>query len=397
MKSGTNNTLQGIWGTDAKNIYAVGEEGTILHFDGKSWTSMKSNTTAFLSGIWGKNNKEIYAVGQNGTILRYDGTKWQGMTTGSTAFLQSIWGDKTSGEIFTVGVDGTILAYSPARKFTAFSPPKESTPSKEITISLFKDAIIPPHSYGATKTAEVEFPAGNWSKIELAVEIVAINDAWDRIFTMSVSHSGGDVEIDRSMTDWGYSYAYTRDVTPYGGLFKGKRKITANLGGLTCGWRLNAKLIFYPGTPAETPFDIIPLWNWTTMEKNPEAKPPVDTSVITKKIKIPEGCSSGEVVLFATGHSPTGSGAEEFGPTRDINIKYDGQVVETVRPWRDNATDAHGTTFPRSGWMPKDKVDHFVIKLTESPLKDGEHEVTIEIPGVQRYWVVSAALVLYKK
>jgi hypothetical protein len=47
--------------------------------------------------------------------------------------------------------------------------------------------------------------------------------------------------------------------------------------------------------------------------------------------------------------------------------------------------------------MPKDKVEHFVIKLPESPLKSGEAEVGIEIPDVERYWIVSAALVLYKK
>ena len=396
MNSNTTKTLQGIWGTSKNNIYAVGEEGTILHFDGKSWTSMKSNTTAFLNGIWGKSAAEIYAVGQNGTILQYDGTQWQNSPPVTNAFLQAIWGDKTNGKIFIVGTDGTILVYSPAGKTTSFSPKKDPTPSNEITLTLFKDAIIPPQGV-ITKSAEVEFPAGKWGKIELSVELIAINDAWDRIFTMSVSHADGDVEIDRSMTDWGYSYAYTRDVTPYGGLFKGKRKVTATLSGLSSGWRLNAKLRFYPGTPAENPFEIVPLWNWMIMEKNPQATPPINTSAISKKVKIPAGCSSGEIVLFATGHSPEGRGAEEFGPPRDINIKYDGQIIKTVKPWRENPTDAHGTKFPRSGWMPKDKVDHFVIKIPESLIKSGEHEVVLEIPEVTRYWVVSAALVLYNK
>jgi hypothetical protein len=399
MTSGTTNTLQGIWGTEQNNIYAVGEEGIILHFDGTAWKPMKSNTTAFLNGIWGKSAQEIYAVGQNGTILRYDGAKWQGMTTGTTAFLQAVWGDPASGEIFVVGADGTILGYAPKRDLPRLPPPPEimHPPEPITTVTLFQDTVIPPHGY-ITKTAEVNFPVGkSWSKIELSVELIAVNDAWDRIFTMSVAHAAGDVEIDRSMTDWGYSYAYQRDVTPYGGLFKGKHRVTACLSGLTCGWRLNAKLIFYPGTPPESPFEIIPLWDWATMETNPQATPPVDTSTMTKKVKIPAGCSSGAVVLFATGHSPIGAGAEEFGPQRKINIKYDGQLVDTVSPWRANPTDAHGTPYPRSGWMPKDKVDHFVIKLPELPLQSGDHEITLEIPEVQRYWIVSAALVLYKK
>ncbi len=395
MKSPTRRTLQGIWGANRRNIFAVGQEGTILRFNGRSWRSKKSKTTAFLCAIWGRNAKDIFAVGQGGTIIHFNGSKWETMPSGSTSFLQSVWGDADSGDVFAVGTEGTILHYNPRKPVRITAPEEKRSPNEVI---LFRDAVVPPKGKeGITETAEVDFPKGEWSKIDLFVELVAVNDAWDRIFTMSVSHPDGDVEIDRSMTDWGYSYAYTRDVTPYGVLLKGRREVMAKIKGLPCGWRLNARLIFHPGKPPERPSRIIPLWNFFSMEKNPQAKPRVDTSTINKKIRISKDYSRGEIVLFATGHSPKGRGAEEFGPRRKIHIKYDGRLVETVSPWRDDPTDAHGTRTPRSGWMPKDKVNHFVIKLPESPLKKGKHTVTVEIPGIKSYWVVSAALVLYEK
>ena len=40
------------------------------------WTVMESGTTEHLNGIWGSASNHIFAVGDNGTILYYDGTSW---------------------------------------------------------------------------------------------------------------------------------------------------------------------------------------------------------------------------------------------------------------------------------------------------------------------------------
>ena len=38
MDSGTTNDLNGVWGTSADNVYAVGYGNTVLHYDGTSWS-----------------------------------------------------------------------------------------------------------------------------------------------------------------------------------------------------------------------------------------------------------------------------------------------------------------------------------------------------------------------
>jgi hypothetical protein len=74
--SGTSQDLYDIWGTSSSDIYAVGQSGTILHYDGTVWSAMTSGTTDELYGVWGSTSSDIYAVGRFGTILHYDGIRY---------------------------------------------------------------------------------------------------------------------------------------------------------------------------------------------------------------------------------------------------------------------------------------------------------------------------------
>lgn len=47
--------------------------GAIAHFDGNSWFGMETIGVGELHGIWGIDGADIFAVGQQGSILHYDG------------------------------------------------------------------------------------------------------------------------------------------------------------------------------------------------------------------------------------------------------------------------------------------------------------------------------------
>jgi uncharacterized protein YjdB len=112
MTSALTQYPSGFWGTSATNVFAVGDAGTILHYDGSSWSPMVSGTTQNLYGIWGASATNVYAVGFGGTILHYDGSTWSPMTSGTTADLYGIWGT-TPTTVFVVGTKGTILQGTP--------------------------------------------------------------------------------------------------------------------------------------------------------------------------------------------------------------------------------------------------------------------------------------------
>ena len=52
----------GIWGTAADRIWAVGDQGRIVRWDGSSWIVSASGTT-----------EKLYAGGELGLILRFRG------------------------------------------------------------------------------------------------------------------------------------------------------------------------------------------------------------------------------------------------------------------------------------------------------------------------------------
>ncbi len=63
MTSGTTEDLNRVWGTSADDIFAVGRNGTVLHYDGTSWTPMQSGTTEILRGVWGASSSDVFAAG----------------------------------------------------------------------------------------------------------------------------------------------------------------------------------------------------------------------------------------------------------------------------------------------------------------------------------------------
>ena len=68
-----------VWGIGSK-LFAVGEKGLIIEFDGEAWAQVSTGAQAdddFVS-LWGTSEDNIVAVGGRGgaRIATYDGTNW---------------------------------------------------------------------------------------------------------------------------------------------------------------------------------------------------------------------------------------------------------------------------------------------------------------------------------
>jgi len=104
MTSGTGNTLNGVWGTGTSNIYAVGNGGTILRYNGTAWTAIASPTTNNLHDVWGSSASDIYMVGANGTVLRYNGAAFTTISLGTSSTLfTDVYGTGATNVFVTAG------------------------------------------------------------------------------------------------------------------------------------------------------------------------------------------------------------------------------------------------------------------------------------------------------
>ena len=109
-ESGTSSHLYGAWGDSASNVFACGDNGTILHFDGSQWSRLSPGVGNVLYGIWGNSTTDLFVVGNAGSIVHYDGTGWSQMNSGTKNHLNAIWGAATD-SVYSAGSKGAILRY----------------------------------------------------------------------------------------------------------------------------------------------------------------------------------------------------------------------------------------------------------------------------------------------
>jgi len=101
------------WGSSSSDVFAVGKDGLILHYDGQSWEKMTSGTSQTLTAVWGSSSSDVFSVGASGTILHYDGNAagtWITMNSGTTKDLGGVWGVSSS-QVVAVGDSGTAVLY----------------------------------------------------------------------------------------------------------------------------------------------------------------------------------------------------------------------------------------------------------------------------------------------
>jgi len=102
--------LRGVWG-DGQTVLAVGDKGTILRHQGSHWSPMPAPTAKDLYAVFGLSADDVYAAGQDGMIVYFDGEEWTKQETGlgsmSGITLRGVWG--AEGHVYVVGDDGTVL------------------------------------------------------------------------------------------------------------------------------------------------------------------------------------------------------------------------------------------------------------------------------------------------
>ena len=110
----TGNDLEGVWGSSASDVWAVGQNGTIRHLADAagSWVATPSPTTSHLHAVWGSGPNDVWAVGDDGTVIHYDGKEWRLATIGLPpgdvpTRLFGVWGTGPD-DVWIVG-DGLIL------------------------------------------------------------------------------------------------------------------------------------------------------------------------------------------------------------------------------------------------------------------------------------------------
>ncbi len=110
----TNRNLHGVWAMDADDVWAVGQGGVIVHYDGQNVREVASPTAADLKAIDGCARDDIWAVGSM-AILHFDGYAWRDVSTDAVSGLSTLC-CRGPGDVFVMGEastdSGTVVAVS---------------------------------------------------------------------------------------------------------------------------------------------------------------------------------------------------------------------------------------------------------------------------------------------
>ena len=115
MASGTTERLNDVWGSSATNVFAVGNGGTILHYDGTAWTRMESGVTSSIDRIEGVAPNLVFAVSA-GSLLRWNGERW---SREGLYYIEPMF--RTSDGALWIGVDNSRGTYRFDERFGIWS------------------------------------------------------------------------------------------------------------------------------------------------------------------------------------------------------------------------------------------------------------------------------------
>ena len=95
-----------IWGSSSVDVWACGT--SMFHWNGVEWAAVPIPTiSGSLKKIWGSGPSDVFAVGDNGVILHWDGITWSAMESVATVALSAVWGTGPN-DVFVAGGDSTI-------------------------------------------------------------------------------------------------------------------------------------------------------------------------------------------------------------------------------------------------------------------------------------------------
>jgi hypothetical protein len=103
-------TVRAIGGVAKDDVWLVGDEGCVAHYDGKRWSRVDSGTGGNLNRISACSSDEAWAVGDRGAILQWNGRIWQRRESGTGEDLLDVTGCLADG-VWAVGRGGVVLVH----------------------------------------------------------------------------------------------------------------------------------------------------------------------------------------------------------------------------------------------------------------------------------------------
>jgi hypothetical protein len=119
--------LRAVWGSSKDDVWVVGQNEMLLHFDGKSWTPIHLMIGAIeLTSVFGTSARDVWIVGASKFVMHFNGTSWTRMDATMTwDVFRSGW--SSADEVWVLG--DTTLNHFDGKSWSSVTRPANSVQS----------------------------------------------------------------------------------------------------------------------------------------------------------------------------------------------------------------------------------------------------------------------------
>jgi len=138
-------TMEGIFAFSSTDIWLAASDP--IHGDGQNWVdydirSIPGYDSLSVSKCWGTTSNMMYFVGRGGSIIRYNGTTWTKQSSGTTIDLRDVWGTADGSVVWACGYSNdnsqsVLLKYDGSSWQTVWSSHPSAPPYGGLIISLW--------------------------------------------------------------------------------------------------------------------------------------------------------------------------------------------------------------------------------------------------------------------
>jgi hypothetical protein len=147
-----------VFGTSGTDVWTVGGLGSTAHWNGSKWQRTALNTAVNFTGVWGSAPGNYYATANGGVAYHYNGSSWSQISFPFrvSGNLHSVWGSDAT-HVWMVGDGGQILFFN-----GSFWSQDASPPTTEPLLTVWGTSATDVFAGGGLGTI-VHFNGSTWS------------------------------------------------------------------------------------------------------------------------------------------------------------------------------------------------------------------------------------------
>jgi hypothetical protein len=162
--------LNAVWAASPSDVWAAGENGELIHFDGSAWERVEGGMDGRFHDLFGISAQCVFAVGERGAMA-YDGSEWRSLEFAGGTYLVSVWA-ASENDVFALG--GPLYGTSRLFRYNGSAWSEMDCPPDVYLQDLWGSSAVDVYGVGSHGSM-IHYNGTEWTRVDLPVIANDIN------------------------------------------------------------------------------------------------------------------------------------------------------------------------------------------------------------------------------